>query len=48
MRYEGLLGLRDRIDHVLIVSWNDYAQSTYIGDRIGTIAPGVANYAKCK
>lgn len=31
MRWEQIIGMRQQIDHIEVVSWNDYGESTYVG-----------------
>ncbi|KAJ7069703.1 glycoside hydrolase [Mycena amicta] len=39
-RWENLIGLRDQVDLVEIVTWNDYGESHYVGPIKGALPPG--------
>lgn len=44
-RWEQLLGMRDRIDQVQVLAWNDYGESIYLNDIRGDMPPDAKLYA---
>ena len=44
-RWEQLLGMRDRIDQVQVLAWNDFGESIYLNDLRGDMPPEAKLYA---
>lgn len=40
--------MRDKMDQVQLLTWNDYGESSYIGPIEGDMPPGVSGYANCE